>query len=321
MSEPYLDPVKKLLTFGDPRNFKAWPDYLELGFMDRHVPDLIRMASDPGLHSADSESLEVWAPVHAWRTLGQLQADRAVDALLALWQDAGADEGYDDWLLDDMPHALALIGAPAIPALKAYLLNLDNDEQARAAAAYTFRLMGNQYPDLRERSVSILAAALERYQENSAVLNGSLAADLVDLNAVEAASVIKAAYYARKVDLLVQGQWSDVAEQLHLDPASVPGPDPAPEDMEAAWEKVLGMPRSRLVETFDRAFGEGNFAGPPQQQALEPGLYGDRAPGASFHSSLERMTGFPERTHRSRRHQSTRKAKRKQEKKSRRQNR
>ncbi len=65
MAAPYPAPLDQLLTYGDPRKFREWPDYLALGFTPEHIPDLIRMAADPDLMRADSESLEVWAPVHA----------------------------------------------------------------------------------------------------------------------------------------------------------------------------------------------------------------------------------------------------------------
>jgi hypothetical protein len=44
---------------------REWPDYLQLGLASEHVPELIRMAIDEDLHFADTNSLEVWAPVHA----------------------------------------------------------------------------------------------------------------------------------------------------------------------------------------------------------------------------------------------------------------
>ena len=77
--ESYAPPVDKLLTYGDAHEHggkpQAWPEYLELGIGPEHIPDLIRMATDEELRWADSESLEVWAPIHAWRTLGALHAE------------------------------------------------------------------------------------------------------------------------------------------------------------------------------------------------------------------------------------------------------
>ena len=42
----YTSPVDKLLTYGDCRELREWPNYLELGFGQEHVSDLIRMATD-----------------------------------------------------------------------------------------------------------------------------------------------------------------------------------------------------------------------------------------------------------------------------------
>ena len=87
MTTTYSSPVDKLLTYGDCRDFREWPDYLELGLTQEHIPELIRMGTDEELNWADSDSLEVWAPVHAWRALGQLQAEEAIEPLMNLFHE------------------------------------------------------------------------------------------------------------------------------------------------------------------------------------------------------------------------------------------
>ena len=47
-----------------------------------------RLASDPVLDGAGSDSTEVWAPVHARRVLGQLRAEESVLPLLAVLEAA-----------------------------------------------------------------------------------------------------------------------------------------------------------------------------------------------------------------------------------------
>ena len=60
MSTDYSFPVSELLTFGDCRDFRGWPDYPDLvGLGPEHVSELIRMATDEDLNWADQESLEV----------------------------------------------------------------------------------------------------------------------------------------------------------------------------------------------------------------------------------------------------------------------
>jgi hypothetical protein len=61
----YTAPVSDLLTLGDCREMRIWPNYLALGIGPEHIPDLIRMVEDDELNWADSDSLEVWAPAHA----------------------------------------------------------------------------------------------------------------------------------------------------------------------------------------------------------------------------------------------------------------
>lgn len=81
----YPSPVDKLLTYGDARlGADSWPNYLELGFGPEHIPDLIRMATDEALNTAETEDMAVWVPTHAWRTLGQLRAEAAIKPLLIL---------------------------------------------------------------------------------------------------------------------------------------------------------------------------------------------------------------------------------------------
>jgi hypothetical protein len=159
MAEPYLPPVNQLLIYGDPRKEQEWPDYLWLGFTTEHVPDLIRMTTDPDLIWADPESDEVWAPIHAWRTLGQLRAEEAINPLIALWKEVGKDVGLDDWLLDDLPHTFVLIGEIAIPAMESYIAEPSHAEDARIAAAVTLRLLTERYPDQRNRCVKAITNA------------------------------------------------------------------------------------------------------------------------------------------------------------------
>src|SRR5262245_37917210 len=70
---------------------------------------LIEMAVDEKLHTADSDSPEVWAPLHAIQLLGQLGASEAIEPLLPLfnWVD-------DDYLAQTLPEAFGGIGAPAV---------------------------------------------------------------------------------------------------------------------------------------------------------------------------------------------------------------
>ena len=301
MTEIYAAPVDQLLTYGDPSGETHWPDYLHLGLTSDHIPDLICMATDPEFDQADSESLQVWAPVHAWRALGQLRAEAAVNPLVKLFD--RLDDDLDDWLINDLPEALSLIGAAAIPALAAYLEDITHDAQSHEAIIDTLKKLATKYPDQRARVVALLTQALEKFTDNDVFLNSTLIGALVDLRAIESATVIKAAFYADQVDPLYYGTWPDVKAELELDPlAEVPGPEPVNEpypplyiEPELVWDSpgiILAIPNDNAdLDSEDDPY-----------VFFEPG-------------SIEKTSGTTSKAHKKA------KAKRKQEKQSRKQNR
>lgn len=66
--------MDQLLTLGTPgETWDPGADYPALGITHEQVPELIRMATDTALNDMESGSVEVWAPLHAWRALGQLR--------------------------------------------------------------------------------------------------------------------------------------------------------------------------------------------------------------------------------------------------------
>lgn len=203
----YPAPVDKLLTFGECRNFGDWPNYLELGFGPEHVNDLIRMATDAELNLADSDSLEVWAPTHAWRTLGQLRAEAAVAPLINLFDQIDPE---DDWAPNELPIVMGMIGPAAIPALAAVVADPAAKKNSRTCAGESLAEIGQEYPESREACVKSLVAGLELFAQNAPELNGFFIANFLDLDAIEAAPVIERAFAAGRVDESIAGDWEDV---------------------------------------------------------------------------------------------------------------
>ena len=202
----YGPPVDQLLTLGDLRGEREWRDYLQYGLGPEHVPDLIRMATDDALNSGDSESAEVWAPVHAWRALGQLHAEDAIEPLL------GQFEGQDDsdWFNEDMPEVFSLIGPAAIPALRTYLNEPAHGEWPRITATRCLAKIGEDHPDARSDCTAALAGQLEAFPNNGEILNAQLIYGLTELRAEEALPLIERAFAAEVVDLALMGDWEDV---------------------------------------------------------------------------------------------------------------
>lgn len=210
----YAPPVDELLTYGEARGSTPdqWPNYLELGLGPEQIPDLIRMATDASLNWADSESLEVWAPVHAWRALGQLRAEAAVEPLLALFEDLEDS----DWVLEELPEVFGLIGPAALPALAAYIADVSFDEEAHISAIPSVEKIGLCWPEARPASIALLMRQLEQFAENTPEINGFLVLSLVELKAAEALPLIERAFAARRVDPTILGDWGDVQIEFGL---------------------------------------------------------------------------------------------------------
>jgi hypothetical protein len=214
IGESYRPPVDQLLTLARPKRHGTDVDYTNLGIGGEHVPELIRMATDEALNSAPSKSTLVWAPVHAWWALAQLRAHEAVVPLLSLLQ--RIDDDHDDWVGEDLPHVLAAIGPTVVEPVTAYLADPSHGEWARVAAAITLGRVGQAHPEARTECVTRLTAQLERFTEQSNILNAYLVSPLLDLRAVEAAPVIEKAFAAGRVDEMAQGDWEDVQIELGL---------------------------------------------------------------------------------------------------------
>jgi len=217
-SKTYRDPVAQLLALGDPRQEEGmtseWRDYPALGLTAEHVPELARMALDEDLYWADSEGIEVWAPLHAWRALGQLRAESAVEPLLQLLD--RIDAADDDWVQADLPKVFGMIGPAAIPALRDLLAGSDHGEWARIAAGEGLVEMVEWFPESRGRVVAIVTDQLRRFAGQERIVNAFLVNALCDLKAVESAAVIEQAFAAGAVDLSVIGDWEEAQILLGL---------------------------------------------------------------------------------------------------------
>jgi hypothetical protein len=208
----YQPPVAELLNYGDCRNYKEWPNYVQsLNLEAQHIPELIRMATDDELSQAGSDSKEVWSPVHAWRALGQLKALEALKPLLGLL--ANRD---DDWISGDFPTLCTLIGLEAIPLLKEFLADTSNNLYARIDAAQSLEAISNEYPETHESNIAAIGGELEKFRDNDPTFNALLICKLLDLQAVETIKTIEQAFKANRVDIFITGHWEDIQVEFGL---------------------------------------------------------------------------------------------------------
>jgi len=217
----YAPPVDRLLSIGDLREQPRY-DYLSLGLRPEDVPALIAMAGDDVLWQADSDDVEVWAPIHAWRALGDLRAEEAIAPLIALLSKP-VEDGYDDWINGELPDIFAKIGPAAIPMLAAYLRAPGHGHWARITAATSLSHIALAAPEIRNTVVAALCETVDDTvsrrrptNENEQILNGFVISELITLGASEAAPSIEAAFAADRVDETISGDLEDVQIALGL---------------------------------------------------------------------------------------------------------
>lgn len=212
MSTPYQPPVAGLLELGEDALTEEWIDYLALGLGPEHVPDLIRMATDERLNEGESERPETWAPVQAWRALGRLRAEPAVEPLLEL---AGKLE--DEIFVDpELARVLGMIGRAAIPALARVIADDSADPALHILATQALDEVVAGDESARDEVVPLLVARLETWDRNDDVLNTFLVDALTGLRVMEAAPLMEQAFAAHRVDLVARGDWEDVQVELGL---------------------------------------------------------------------------------------------------------
>lgn len=213
VDETLAAPIAALLKLGVPRGIQdvAWPDYREFGVGPEHIQALIEIATNQDLiQMTDEDEPSAWAPVHAWRALGQLRAVDAVTPLLGLLH--GVRD--NDWVIEEMPDVFALIGEPAFSPLAEYLSSHDFPAYSRMIAATSLMQIALREPHLRGLAVEILAEVLSTYRENSPGMNGVLIANLVELDAYEKTDLIHHVFIDSKVDRFIVGDWRDVRLRL-----------------------------------------------------------------------------------------------------------
>ena len=219
----YHPPVAQLLSCGRPKNISRteWFDYVDAyGLTDEHIPALIQLAAEEELDWEDEG--ECYAPIHAYRALGQLRAEAAIQPLVRL-----LDSDDSDWFMEDLPIVFGMIGPACLPALTNYLNHAEPSTWSKAAAAGGLEKIAVYHPEHRDECVERLTEALSRHQQQSPELNGSLVARLLNLQATESVREIEAAYKEGPMDEMVCGSWARVQIELGLATAA----DFSPEEL------------------------------------------------------------------------------------------
>lgn len=216
MDVSYPPPVDQLLSLGDPDAREQ--DYRALGFSEAHLPVLIDLMQDEHLSwdawEEGEDSGPFWGPLHAWRALGQVFPEQAVDPLLAHL----VRNQENDWAMEEIPEILGTIGAPAlVPVADALARASAEPESALVPVLATaLKEAAQRHPPLHDRAVGLLIGQLIEWSEQSKEVNAWLISSLLDLRATDAAPLIQAAFAADAVAEDIAGDWEEAQVDLGL---------------------------------------------------------------------------------------------------------
>ena len=115
-----------------------------------------------------------------------------------------------------------------IPRLTVLVQDYFNTYAIRDSSARTLVEIAQKHPDYRQQCIAILTATLERYLRNPIELNTSLISHLLDLKARESAAMIQRVMDAGEYDRQIIGDWDQVAKSLGVVPPPPPAKPPPP---------------------------------------------------------------------------------------------
>ena len=204
------DKTKILFELGEANRGSDWIDYSQYGFDETDVTALLELIADDSLNQADTNSKEVWVPLHAWRTLGQIESSNAIEPLIELF-DVLVE---DDWALSELPTVMGMIGEAAIVPLAAYVNERSHDEYARVMAVDGLAEIAKRQPACRERVIQHYKEYMNKPDESAENLNGLLIGCLLDLDAKEAINEIRQLFEKNCVDISCAGDLEEVEIEL-----------------------------------------------------------------------------------------------------------
>lgn len=204
--------VKQLFMIGQPSINEEWPDYIsQFDFNNEDIPELLKVLSYDR-PCEDDDTLEGWAPLHAWRVLGLLCAKEAIEPIL----ERLASLTEDEWALDEFPTVFGLIGPTAIESLQCYWEATHEEEACYEMVADSLGKIAEFYPDARYQVIETFRKYLEKPIVSCIRLNGVLVDNIVALKAVELIDEVRQLFKLGCVDLTILGDIEEVEIELGL---------------------------------------------------------------------------------------------------------
>jgi hypothetical protein len=209
-------PVSQLFNLGRPAD-RFWVDYKSLGLGTEHIFELLQLLKHE-LAWGDSDKPEVYVALHALRALGQFKVEAAIEPLLDLLGSQEEEETWIDWITEDVPDAIGMIGPSALAKTAQRLEQSLHLEFVPTFFAEALVQIAKQHPSERSTVVSYLTAALKSAETNSISANTLIMSGLVALYAKEAWPVIEMAFMRGRIDESMDGNAQWIKSDLGLAP-------------------------------------------------------------------------------------------------------
>ena len=192
---------------------ETWHEYLQVGFDESYVPDLIRILGDDTVHKSEFAGTAM-APIHAWRILAELKAVEAIPALISLLP--RIDDTFDDWTGEELPEVFSKIGPTSLEEIESYARDTRNGDSSRICSFRVISKIGCVHLEQRARCVEILTGMLRAHETNDDTINAFLISSLSDLGALESFDLVRKAYEKNRVDLTIQGDVQEAERYFRI---------------------------------------------------------------------------------------------------------
>jgi tetratricopeptide (TPR) repeat protein len=210
----YGKPLSNLLDLGHSAIDEI--DYVQkYGIGPQHREPLEQMLKDPVFQQVGPTDREAFAPMHAWRALGQIGDQRSLPVLFSVL----LDPDVSAWDYDELPKIIGSFAAAALPSTlqehRVRLADPEGDETLLWALQLILALIAKRDPESRGAVIDCLRAVVTDPQMHLITTRASAIASLSELRAVECLPAIEQAYADGMVDIGYIGL-SSVREKMAL---------------------------------------------------------------------------------------------------------
>ncbi len=240
---PHLAPLLLLGRDEDPEYGLDLQEKVPDEFKGELIEQLLAIAADETFYTYSEDEdpnpdPRCFAQVNAVRALCYVAEgnDSIVEPVLALYT------SRDYLILEELPVLFASIGEGAFPRLAATVADEDADPCLRDGAAESMAQITELYPDLYEKAVEVIEAALQKSPDTE--LCAYFASVLLEMGSEQSVPIIQQAFLEDKIDqeILSHDEFNSVLAQI----ATLPDVD-GEEDIDVTIGDVPGDPEEEAV--------------------------------------------------------------------------